>query len=297
MIGRIHLKRTMKRTAGCLSVAGSPFVRHSGLARVCILVYHRIAEIGFVDPNHDDWNVSPETFERQVKALAEFGQIIPLMDLPEKLRSDHAPSRPWICLTFDDGFANFYQQAVPILRQYQAPATLFVPTEAVGSPEPMPFDRWAIENHRRVSDDVWRAISWNELEQCTQTGLITIGSHSHHHFNGYHTDSGRFDEEASLSRDLLASRLGRQNARAYAYPYGSTRLGQVPDTYVDAVRSAGYELAVTTDLGLAAADADLFKLPRIEAHSLDGPAVIRAKASGSLKPYYLTDQLRNSHRK
>ena len=297
MIGRIHLKRTIKRTAGCLSVAGTPFFRYVRSARACILVYHRIADIEFVDPNRDDWNVSPDKLERQIKSLAEFGQIVPLLDLPEKLRSDEAPARPWICLTFDDGFANFYQRAVPILERYQAPATLFVPTKAVGSPGPMPFDNWAIENQRRVSEDVWRAISWVELERCVGTGLITIGSHSHHHFNGHRTESEQFQHEASQSRDLLSSRLGPDSARAYAYPYGSTRLGQVPPTYVAAVRAAGYELAVTTDLGLADADSDLFKLPRIEAHPLDGPLVIRAKASGSIQPYYLTDRLRGSRRR
>jgi len=296
MIGRIHLKRAVKRTAGCLSAAGAPFVRRSGSVRACILVYHRIAEIGFIDPRRDDWNVPPGRFERQVKALSDFGQIVPLMELPEKLRSDETPSRPWICLTFDDGFANFYRHAVPILTRYQAPATLFVPTAAVESSEPMPFDRWALENQSRVSQDTWRAITWQELERCLDTDLVSIGSHSHQHLNGSRCQAQQYAEEAQQSRDILAARLGTESARSYAYPYGSRRLGQVTDSYVDAVRDAGYEMALTTDLGLADADSGWLTLPRIEAHPLDGPSVVRAKASGSLSPYFFTDRLRKSHR-
>lgn len=296
MIGRIHLKRTIKRTAGCLSVASGPFTRSPKTVRACVFVYHRVADIGFVDPRFDDWNVPPATFERQVKALSEFGQIVPLMDLPEKLRSDDVPDHPWVCLTFDDGFANFYHQAVPILAKYQAAATIFVPTEVVQSSEPMTFDRWACENRQNVSEDTWKPIAWEELERCLDTGLVSIGSHSHQHLNGCRCQGEEFVEEAERSREILITRFGAPAIRSYAYPYGSTRLGQVTDAYVDAVRNAGYDLAVTTDLGLADAGSNPFALPRIEAHPMDGPSVIRAKANGSLSPYFLTDRLRKGYR-
>ncbi len=51
-------------------------------------------------------------------------------------------------------------------------------------------------------------------------------------------------------------------------------------------------MAVTTDLGRATEVSDPFLLPRIEAHALDAPGVLRAKALGALAPYRLTDNLR-----
>ncbi len=294
MIGRIHLKRSIKRTAGRLAVLSRLFSRDPKTIRACILVYHRVAKIDFVDPRCDDWNVPPQDFERQIKALSEFGRIVPLMELPEKLRSAELPDRPWICLTFDDGFANFYQHAVPVLSRYQAPATIFVPTGFVESVEPMPFDGWANQNRQRVSDDTWRPITWTELEGCLRSGVVSIGSHSHRHLNGVRCQAQQFIEEAEGSRDILVKRFGAENIRSYAYPYGSSRLGQATPSYIDAVRNAGYELALTTDLGLAGPDSNLFALPRIEAHAMDGPAVMRAKASGSLRPYFLTDRFRKN---
>ena len=63
-----------------------------------------------------------------------------------------------------------------------------------------------------------------------------------------------------------------------------------------AVKDAGYRLAVTFDLGRVTANSDPYLLPRVEAHGLDGPAVIRAKVLGSLAPYRLTDRLRRAER-
>ena len=305
MIGRMHVKRTIKRTAGYLSVVSSPFVRNGDANQVCIFVYHRIADISFVDRRRDDWNVSPRRFEQQIKSLAESTEIIALNDLPERLA--HLPERlaqagtrqhqkPLVCLTFDDGFANFLHQAVPILSRYDAPATLFVPTETIGADQPMPFDRWACDNQARTSPDVWRAADWNELERCLGHPGISIGAHSHQHLNGLHCQKEQFVQEAGRSREILVDRFGPEKVSAYAYPYGSRRLGQVPSEYVQAVRDAGFRLAVTTDLGLADTESDLLELPRVEAHVMDGPAVVRAKACGALGPYYFTDRMRRGHR-
>jgi hypothetical protein len=173
---------------------------------------------------------------------------------------------------------------------------LFVPTATIDSTEPMPFDRWADKNRARVSDDTWRPIDWDGLERCLATGLVSIGSHSHLHLNGMECGSDQLVEEASVSREILVRRLGKDAARSYAYPYGCTRLGQIPASYVAAVQAAGYELAVSTDLGIADADSNLHALPRIEAHPVDGRGAICAKAAGSIRPYYVTDWLRRVRR-
>ena len=106
----------------------------------------------------------------------------------------------------------------------------------------------------------------------------------------------QLDEEAGRSRAILVERLGESAGRAYSYPYGSRRLGQVTDQYIAAVAGAGFRLAVTTDLGMAGPGDDLLALPRVEAHALDTPPVLRAKIRGVLAPYRLTDRLRRAKR-
>ena len=292
MIGQHTLKRFFKRTAGRAAVLMEPLTYRPAYLRACIFFYHRVADIGFIDPHLDDWNVPPSTFERQIAALAEFAEVVALLDLPARLRSTSPVTKPLVALTFDDGYSNFYTQVLPILRRYRLPATLFVITSMIGRPDPMPFDRWSQRNRNRVSEEAWRPISWPELEACSESGIISIGAHSHNHHKGSDCTRAQFIEEAERSNELLRARLGESQALAYSYPYGNTSLGHVSPEYVTAVRTAGYELAVTTDLGLASGDSDPYLLPRVEAHALDASAVLRAKALGVLAPYHLAYGLR-----
>jgi peptidoglycan/xylan/chitin deacetylase (PgdA/CDA1 family) len=296
MIGRITVKRVLKRTAGWAAVLAQPLAGRCPRRAACIFCYHRVAEIGFVDPHVDDWNVHPARFEQHIAALATFAEFVPLLDLPTRLATAAACEKPLVCLTFDDGYASVCSRALPILERYQAPATVFVVTSVVGQWEPMPFDRWSQRHRDKAPPEAWRAMGWGELERCVASGLVTLGAHSHHHLQGQNCTPEQLAEEAARSRAVLIQRFGETQARAYAYPYGCTRLGQVKPDYVRAVQSAGYRLAVTTDLGLASPASDPYLLPRVEAHAVDGPWVLRAKAGGTLAPYQLTERFRKAKR-
>jgi peptidoglycan/xylan/chitin deacetylase (PgdA/CDA1 family) len=296
MIGRIRIKRAMKLTTGWAATLSAPFSAGRDAQAACILAYHRVADIGFVDSQLDDWNVPPSAFERQVAALAECAEIVPLLDLPARLAEPKPGGRPLVCLTFDDGYASVMRHALPVLKRYGAPATVFLVTKYIGSKEPLPFDRWSRRNSGRVSRGAWRALNWHDLDVCLASGLVTMGAHSHEHLDGRDCTAAQLAEEAGRSREVMLKNFGERHARAYAYPYGSTRLGEVPAEYVRAVKAAGFSLAVTTDLGRAHAGGDPFLLPRVEAHALDSGAVMRAKALGAIAPYRLTDRLRQAAR-
>jgi peptidoglycan/xylan/chitin deacetylase (PgdA/CDA1 family) len=298
MIGRNTVKRAVKRTAGWASLVEGALARPASAPRpaACIFYYHRVAELGFVDSRVDDWNVPPEVFERQVAALIELAEVVPLVELPARLARRAAADRPLACLTFDDGYASFHARALPVLKRYRVPATAFVVTGTIGRAEPQPFDAWALKHSRRTRPEAWRAMNWRELEDCAASGLVHVGAHSHEHLRGRTLTPARMAEEAGRSRELLRGRLGAGHARAYAYPYGNTRLGDASESYAAAVRAAGYELGVTTDAGLATSESDPHRLPRIEAHALDLPGVIKAKAAGALALYRLSDYFRAAGR-
>lgn len=294
MVGHIALKRGIKRAAGWASVMTSPFASASSAGTACILMYHRTAVIDFVDSRTDDWNVLPDVFECHMRTLAECADVVPLHALRERQAGERNSGKPLVCVTLDDGYASACESALPILERYCIPATFFVAAAYVGSREPMPFDRWGRLNCGRVGAESWRAAGWRELERAIHGGLITIGSHSFRHLEARDCGAAHLREEAERSRDALRTRLGAEHARAYAYPYGSSRLGDVTETYENAVRAAGYDLAVTTDLGLARATDNPFRLPRIEAHQVDSAPVLRAKLRGALAPYWVTDRLRTA---
>ena len=293
MLTRMAVKRTLKRTVGQTSAALAPFVPQPTESTACILVYHRVADIPFVDPRLDNWNVPPDVFDFHMAALAGSAECGRLEDLPALLAS---PPRRMACVTFDDGFASVCTRALPILRRYRIPATVFVVTKFVGSDRAMPFDRWSQQNAHGAPSDASRPMTWRQVEECVASGLVTIGAHSHQHLDGRLCTSAQLQEEAEESHAILKRRLGEPHTTCYAYPYGSTRLGEVPAAYVAAVRRTGYKRAVCTDLGLATSASDPFLLPRVEASSVDSPAVIRAKVRGSLAPFRLTDWLRRADR-
>ena len=288
MLSRMQLKRAVKFGAGSAAVVASRFTQTEQDVG-CILTYHRVADVGLSDPSNDDWNVTPRNFERQVRGLLDFAEIVPLTELYARCRKG-GERKPLVALTFDDGYANFHSQVLPILKRYGVPATLFVVTGLIGRSSPPPFDTWSMKNWSAVAPEAWRSLGWSELEECVHSGLVELGGHSHLHLKATECSPAMLVEEAGRSRDILSARFG--DILPFAYPYGCTRLGYVPAAYVEAVEAAGYDLAVTYDLGRVTARTDRYRVPRLEAHGLDGPAIMRAKVHGSLLPYRFTDRLR-----
>lgn len=296
MINYIKTKRAIKRAAGLAAVASRPFARRPQNAQACVLMYHRVADIDFIDPELDDWNVHPAVFERQIAAVSEYSEVVPLADLLDRLNQSARPTKPLVAITFDDGYANFHTHALPVLQRYQTPATVFLVTSRIGSDDPPPFDAWSQKNSSRVAPDAYRSLSWQEVEDCLDGGVVSVGSHSHRHLKGTELTDSELCEEACKSREVLAARLGADNVAMFAYPYGSTRLGFVTPGYVEAVQTAGYRVAVCSDVGMATAASDRYLVPRVEVHALDSPRVLRAKMLGAIGPYRLIERLRKSRR-
>jgi peptidoglycan/xylan/chitin deacetylase (PgdA/CDA1 family) len=293
----MYLKRAIKALFSLISIPVSKIIPKTNYPRVCILVYHRVAEINFVDPKYDDWNVLPDRFEKHVAALSEFTHVINLAEVPDWQNRSDEYFKPIVCITFDDGYFNFYSNVLPILKKYNVKSTLFAVTNSVGGNTPMEFDQWAIKNQHNVSAETWKPIDWNEINKCIESGLVQIGSHSHQHLDARNLTNKQMRAEIEDSRDTLIHHLGEDHEMLYSYPFGSTRLGFVPPEYRYLVRSSGYQLAVTTDLGLVKSTSDLFLLPRVEANQSDTPSALLAKVSGAIHPQYLSDRLRRANRK
>jgi peptidoglycan/xylan/chitin deacetylase (PgdA/CDA1 family) len=96
---------------------------------------------GFIDTATDDRCVPASMFERQLAAIAEFAEIIPLDTVPDRLtQNSRARRKPLVCLTFDNGYANFLTNALLVLEPYDAPAMLSVVSGLTGTRKPAPLD-------------------------------------------------------------------------------------------------------------------------------------------------------------
>ncbi|MDT8383054.1 MAG: polysaccharide deacetylase family protein [Gammaproteobacteria bacterium] len=93
-------------------------------ARLSILLYHRVLE-------REDSLMPSEPcvkrFEQQMKWVKRFYNVLDLEDAVKRLVDDNLPSRA-LCITFDDGYRDNFQNAAPILEKHGLTATFFIAT-------------------------------------------------------------------------------------------------------------------------------------------------------------------------
>lgn len=109
------------------------------MSRPLILMYHRVA-----DAPIDPWQlaVSPAHFEEQLDVLRRIRRPLPLAEFVGKLAAGTLPSDA-VALTFDDGYVDNFLAAAPRLAARDIPATIFLATGCVDSPEPFWWDELA----------------------------------------------------------------------------------------------------------------------------------------------------------
>ena len=107
--------------------------RSRGRSPVMILFYHRVA-----DESPNPWTISNDRFARQIAWLQRRFDLISLEEAQRRIR--HGNRRPAVSITFDDGYAENCQQALPLLIRHKIPCTYFVTTENIFGGRPFPHD-------------------------------------------------------------------------------------------------------------------------------------------------------------
>jgi peptidoglycan/xylan/chitin deacetylase (PgdA/CDA1 family) len=100
-----------------------------------VLTYHRIAERDtdlFYDPVI---SAAPQSFRMQIDWLRKHMRILTLLELDNRIRAVGPWDEPAAFITFDDGYRDNFDTAVPILNELNVPATFFIPTEFLQSPK------------------------------------------------------------------------------------------------------------------------------------------------------------------
>lgn len=97
-----------------------------GLLIVC---YHGVVAA----PTSDDWLLLPlAEFEKQIEHLARHYKVLSLDAALSRLSAGDLVE-PTACITFDDGYANNLTTALPVLRRFGVPATVYLVTGLIGS--------------------------------------------------------------------------------------------------------------------------------------------------------------------
>jgi peptidoglycan/xylan/chitin deacetylase (PgdA/CDA1 family) len=188
-------------------------------------------------------SVSPRVFRDQMSWLAE--TRTPVVPLSEIQRTPAA-----VALTFDDGFQNFFEQALPVLQEHRFPATVFVVSGYCGA-----ANTWPSQPARPPVPHL-DLMRWSEVEQAAKAG-ISVGAHTATHPFMTRLSEAEIEEELRLSRSTIEDRTGA-SVTAFAYPYGDTSA---------AVRQAAarhFSIACGTRLAFVSNDSDSMELPRLD---------------------------------
>jgi peptidoglycan/xylan/chitin deacetylase (PgdA/CDA1 family) len=219
---------------------------------VAVLLYHSIATV--TTPTFAKLTVDPVLFDEHLAALREQRvEVIPFSQVPAAL----AAGRRAVAITIDDGLADVTDSAIPALRSYGLPATLFVPTAFVGGRA----------NWLPGEDGLRPMLSWSAIAELARAGF-EIGSHSKRHLAADINSPEAVRRDVAESRTDLQQQLGCA-VSSFAYPFGYHAA-----CARRAVREAGFTQAcIVGDLPAQPGDCH-WALPRLQVGPGTNPEVL-----------------------
>ncbi len=206
-------------------------------ANVPILMYHHLNDL----PSSSTqllltWTVKPRDFEAQMDWLSRHGfHTVTMAQLVGHLKQRQPlPTKP-IIISFDDGWAEDYSVAFPILKKYNFIGVFFIYTHPLDKPE---------------------FLSWGQVEEMSGAGMdIEAHTLTHPHLPSLTPDAAA--KEIGESKAILETRLGKPVV-AFAYPFG-----QYNTAIIEMIKRAGYQCAVSISSGYQQRADQIFLLHRI----------------------------------
>lgn len=210
-----------------------------------VLTYHRVN-----DDLRDNVTVGIEQFDRQMAMLRRHCHVVSIEDVVEGALPPDA-ARPFVAVTFDDGYADNSTTALPILLKHGIPAAFFVSTGYIGTT-------------RRFPHDVAKGLTdlpnmgWDDLRTMRRQGQV-IGSHTVNHVDCAKTADRELTEELGQSFEALRAELGIAKA-LFAYPFG--RRENMTPAALARVRETGYVGCLSSYGGVNRGTIDRFDVRR-----------------------------------
>jgi peptidoglycan/xylan/chitin deacetylase (PgdA/CDA1 family) len=171
-------------------------------------------------------------------------QVISLHELTERLRTG-IPLKGEVVITFDDGYKDNLTEALPVLRQFDFPATIFVTTGLIGKKDAQDFEM----------------LSEQDIQTLSEISIITIAPHTRTHPKLAKLNQEQVEQEELDARRTLEALTGKP-CDLFAYPFGNYR-----NETINITRGLGFSSAVTVNPGSVGSGDDLFTLRR---NAIDG---------------------------
>lgn len=220
---------------------------------VPVLMYHHVS---------GDREITPSDFEAHLKYLKENGyRTLKLSELHDFLTGKIKIEGKAAVITFDDGYADNWICAWPILKEYGMNAVVFATTGRIGNGGIRQTLRGGGKSPDTLSDERGEAgfLSWKELEIMVSSGVFEVGSHTHTH-RDFNKD-GKYDnleKEIELSVKAIRENL-RVEPASIAWPWG-----QYDRDWENLLKKAGLKMAFITKPGANTAGTDPYYINRFK---------------------------------
>lgn len=234
---------------------------------VPVLVYHSIDDQGGLCA------LPPILLRQHLEYLSVHGYVgLKCSDLLGRLDSQVRTRA--VVLTFDDGYRNFADVALPLLQEFGFTATVFPVVGRIGD-----VSDWG----RLRSVPIRRLMAWSDLRAAAQQG-IEIGSHGFMHRYLPECSTPELEREIKESKNRLEQGLGLELS-TFCYPYGAYN-----DNVLRLVMEAGYQQACASEYNLCTERTAPFEIPRIsmdifQYHSDRGMKIFPACLTGGSRLY------------
>jgi peptidoglycan/xylan/chitin deacetylase (PgdA/CDA1 family) len=229
-----------------------------------ILTYHSIDSSGSII------STAPAVFRQQMTLLSEAGyRVVSLGELIGILNSKKPSTEKLIALTFDDGFQNFYDEALPVLVQYHFKATVFLVTDFCGR-----TNDWAGNPSDLPRSKI---LTWNQISELSNWG-IEFGAHTRTHPDLTLITASNAADEICESKSIIEEKLGKEIS-TFAYPYGKFH------SHTRNIAEKTFKAACSTNLGKVRRTSDFFSLERIDAYYLSSPLIFNLLAGAGIEHY------------
>ena len=214
-----------------------------------VLMYHKVNDLW---PNPT--TVPTEVFAEQMSLLRKLGYTPVTLDAVRDYYLEGTPLPPGaVLITFDDGYRDNLENALPILREHGFPAVVFVPIGYLDDRRPLPH-----EDALRLLGVRNETVDWETLAEL-EAGGLRVESHGIAHRPLSELEPAEAAREITLSKLRLEERLGRE-VEAFAFVKGS--LADYRPEHASLVQQAGYKLAFSSVTGANGPSTDRFRLRR-----------------------------------
>lgn len=155
-------------------------------------------------------------------------------------------------ITFDDGYADVFDNALPVLQEIGFTATCYFVSQCLGT-----YNSW----DRGTDSEQKRLMSREQAAKWVKAGM-EMGSHTRQHIRLTESSSEECFQEINGSKIDLEREFGVK-VDSFSYPYGD-----YDDRVVSIVKAAGYSTAVTTRTGRTQVKGDPHRIRRVGAAGL-----------------------------